>query len=281
MREEVMNAVDSSKFITIARDSMKGSISKTDPFLIKEKGLEAGVKTAAPIAAKSGVKQMAETVVGVKTLRTSGRGIRTLFRLKTRAKNFTALFKKLKEQIKKIIKAGLELTGKGMSVTGKSLKSAGQGTKTAGTAIDSAGDAINTAAEASAAIPVADVVTVPTGLAAGTAVKGAGALTKGIGKLGEISGEGIEKAGQKIEKAGKAIGTAGGEITDKGFGVAGKVCNAMKRSFNPVTKIMGTALSGTVKAGRYSSKAASLSVSKMSELASKGLDKGDERALVR
>ena len=32
MREEVMNAVDSSKFITIARDSMKGSISKTDPF---------------------------------------------------------------------------------------------------------------------------------------------------------------------------------------------------------------------------------------------------------
>ena len=135
MREEVMNAVDSSKFITIARDSMKGSISKTDPFLIKEKGLEAGVKTAAPIAAKSGVKQMAETVVGVKTL--------------------------------------------------------------------------------------------------------------------------------------------------KGFGVAGKVTNAMKRSFNPVTKIMGTALSGTVKAGRSSSRAVSLSVSKMSELASKGLDKGDERALVR
>ena len=135
--------------------------------------------------------------------------------------------------------------------------------------------------EASAAIPVADVVTVPTGLAAGTAVKGAGAITKGIGKLGEISGEGIEKAGQKVEKAGKAIGTAGGEITDKGFGVAGKVCNAMKRSFNPVTKIMGTALSGTVKAGRYSSKAASLSVSKMSELASRGFDKGDDRALVR
>ncbi len=54
-----------------------------------------------------------------------------------------------------------------------------------------------------------------------------------------------------------------------------------KRSFNPVTKIMGTALSGTVKTGRYSSKAASLSVSKMSELASKGFDKGDERALVR
>ena len=48
-----------------------------------------------------------------------------------------------------------------------------------------------------------------------------------------------------------------------------------------VTKIMGTALSGTVKTGRYSSKAASLSVSKMSELASKGFDKGDERALVR
>ena len=67
----------------------------------------------------------------------------------------------------------------------------------------------------------------------------------------------------------------------KGFGVAGKVTNAMKRSFNPVTKIMGTALSGTVKAGRSSSRAVSLSVSKMSELASKGLDKGDERALVR
>ena len=44
MREEVMNAVDSSKFITIARDSMKGSISKTDPFLIKEKGLDVVIK---------------------------------------------------------------------------------------------------------------------------------------------------------------------------------------------------------------------------------------------
>lgn len=36
-----------------------------------------------------------------------------------------------------------------------------------------------------------------------------------IGKLGEISGEGIEKAG-------KAINTTGAEITDKGFGGAGK-----------------------------------------------------------
>lgn len=281
MREDIMYAVDSAKIITIARDSMKGSVSKNNPFRINEKNLAEGIKTATPVATGASMKQLAGSVAGVKTLKISAKGIQKLQGIKNRVKKYTVLIKKVMDRIRKLIGTGVKAAGKCVKVTGKTAKVAGHGTKDSGTVIDSMGDGINVAAEASAAIPVADVVTVPTGLTAGTAVKGAGTIAKGIGKIEEISGEGIEKAGRQMEKAGKGITNAGGMITDNGFSVADKVCKAMKHSVNPATRFLGTTLGGTVKAGRYASRATNISISKMTELASKGFDKEEEQLFVK
>ena len=271
-KENIMASVDASKFILIARDHLGGRIPEKDPFAKEGTDLltdaaKKGMQVSAPLYSKSGMSIAVQGYMGMKTTKSARLVIMNVAQIKRNIKNVV-------NKTKEIMGAFIGSAGKTARITGRSINTVGKGTKMTGDMAHTAGDAVNETAEASAAIPVADLVTVPTGMAAGTAVKGVGAIGKGIGRLEELSGQTIESGGKLVENTGSMF-TKG--TTD----VASKVCHAMTRSGNIIVRTNGKVLSSMIKTTGKTVNVASFSLSKMYEGISKGVKCNEEKELIR